>query len=292
LLAALLLLVLTLRGNVVRFLRSDLRNVNSAPQIWKRGTLRWVPTVLTVAAGTLLLLHGPVAQPPDYNDFADQSVLWGIPHAEDVLSNISFAVVAIWGWLRLRPHRHHAALRRGWDGYRLFLIGLLLTAGGSAYFHLAPDNARLVWDRVPIALACAGLLAAVRSETRTDTNPSRYAAILSVLAILTVPWWRYTDIAHPPGDLRPYVLLQASTLVLVPLWQAIYHAPFRDRTWFGAALLLYVAAKLAETWDHEVLATLGWISGHTLKHLLAAAGAGVLVGRLSRRTREPHGGES
>ncbi len=251
-----------------------------------------LPTILTVAGGILLLLHGPISQPAHYNEFADQSVLFGIPHAGDVLSNIGFAMVAMWGWIRLRPKRDHAALRRGWRGYELFLIGLLLTAVGSGYYHLAPDNARLVWDRVPIALACAGLLAAVRAETRTDTNPSRYAANLSVLAILSGIWWRYTDIAHPPGDLRPYVFLQVLTLVLVPLWQAIYRAPFRDRVWFGAALLLYVAAKLAETWDHEVLETLGWMSGHTLKHLLAAVAAGVLVGGLSRRLQEPRSGES
>ncbi|MGX1107990.1 MULTISPECIES: hypothetical protein [Bradyrhizobium] len=43
--------------------------------------------------------HGRIAQPVHYNDFADHSVLSGIPHAGDVLSNIGFALVAIWaGW--------------------------------------------------------------------------------------------------------------------------------------------------------------------------------------------------
>ncbi len=248
--------------------------------------------MLTIAGGVLLLLHGPVAQPAHYNDFADQSVLFGIPHARDVLSNLGFAMVATWGWVRLRPNRDHAALARGWYGYRLFLIGLLLTAVGSGYYHLAPDNERLVWDRLPIGLAAVGLLAAVRAETRSDTHPSRYAAILTVLAILSVGWWHYTDSPQQPGDLRPYLLLQALPLVLVPLWQAIYGAPHRDRIWFGVAVLLYVLAKLAEVWDHELLATLGWISGHTLKHLLATAATGVLIGRLSQRLHEQSGSGS
>jgi predicted membrane channel-forming protein YqfA (hemolysin III family) len=248
-----------------------------------------LPTLLTIAGGMLLLLHGPIAQPAHYNDFADQSVLFGIPHAADVLSNIGFAVVAMWGWIRLRPKRDHVSLRRGWCGYHLFLIGLLLTAVGSAYYHLAPDNQRQVWDRMGISLACVGVLAAVRAETRPDTHASRYAAVLSFLAIASVAWWHYTDSPQRPGDLRPYVLLQTLPLVLVPLWQAIYRAPHRDRAWFGVAVLLYVLAKLAELWDQELLATLGWISGHTLKHLLAAAAAGVVVGRLTQRLREPSG---
>jgi hypothetical protein len=248
-----------------------------------------LPSILTIAAGVLLLLHGPVAQPDHYNDFADRSTLFGIPHAGDVLSNIGFAVVAMWGWIRLRPQRSHAALRHGWCGYQLFLIGLLLTAVGSGYYHLAPDNERLVWDRLPIGLAAAGVLAGVRAETRCDTHASRYAAIITVLAILSVAWWHYTDSPQHPGDLRPYLLLQGLPLVLIPLWQAIYGAPRRDRIWFGVAVLLYVLAKLAEVWDHELLARLGWISGHTLKHLLATAAAGVLIGRLSQRLHEPSG---
>ena len=252
----------------------------------------YVPMILTIVGGVLLLLHGPIAQPAHYNDFADQSVLFGIPHAGDVLSNLGFAMVAMWGWIRLRPKRDDAGLRHGWCGYQLFLIGLLLTAVGSAYYHLAPDNERLVWDRLPIGLAAAGLLAGVRAETRGDTHTSRYAAILAVLAILSVGWWHYTDSPQQPGDLRPYLLLQGLPLVLVPLWQAIYHAPRRDRIWFGVAVLLYVLAKLAEVWDHELLATLGWISGHTLKHLLATAAAGVLIGRLSQRLHEPSGSSS
>ena len=66
-------------------------------------------------------------------------------------------------------------LRAGWPGYRLFLIGLLLTAFGSGFYHFAPDNARLIWDRLPIALAEAGLInpkhakaAAAASETRRN----------------------------------------------------------------------------------------------------------------------------
>ena len=78
--------------------------------------------------------------------------------------------------------RADASLNAGRHGYRLFLVGLLLTAFGSGLYHLAPDNARLVWDRLPIALACAGLLAAVRAECLpkrrcTDAIPACWACL-------------------------------------------------------------------------------------------------------------------
>src|SRR5262245_42283058 len=122
----------------------------------KRPGKSWIkhaPTIITVGAIVLLALHGRVAQPAHYHDFADHSAAFGIPHAADVLSNLGFALVAIWGWLALWPHRADERLRAGWPGYRLFLIGLLLTAFGSGFYHLAPDNARLIADRLPIALA-------------------------------------------------------------------------------------------------------------------------------------------
>ncbi|HEX7920810.1 MAG TPA: hypothetical protein VF583_07645 [Bradyrhizobium sp.] len=233
-------------------------------------------------------VHGRIAQPADYNDFADHSTVSGIPHAADVLSNAGFALVAIWGWLALRPHRSSDRLRAGWPGYRLFLIGLFLTAFGSAFFHLAPGNGRLTWDMLPIALAGAGLLVGVRGDTRpiSTTNPGSTANIeaivLALFATASVAWWVHTD-RHGAGDLRPYLLLQVLPLVLIPLWQAIYRAPRTERIAFAAAMGLYVVAKIAEVLDHRIADTLGFVSGHTLKHLIATAATAAIVWGLTRR---------
>lgn len=244
-----------------------------------------IPTAITLLAILLMLLHGPIRQPADYHHFAAQSAWLGIPHVADVLSNIGFALVGICGWVVLARRRAHPALAAGWAGYRLFLVGLALTAAGSAYYHWLPDNGPLVWDRLPIALACAGLLAAVRAETRGHgaSDPRDTAAVLALGAVVSVAWWVFTERAGA-GDLRPYLLLQGLPLVLIPLWQAIHGAPRADRIYFGAALLLYVAAKFAELNDHQILAAWSWISGHTLKHVLATAAAALLVHRLAERT--------
>src|SRR4051812_18029238 len=110
-----------------------------------------LPLLFTLILIAAFLLHGPVAQYAHYHQFADTRTLFGLPNAADVLSNLGFALVGLWGLLCLWPKRRSAALAAGWPGYCLFLVTLILTAAGSSYYHLAPDDARLVWDRLPIA---------------------------------------------------------------------------------------------------------------------------------------------
>lgn len=121
-----------------------------------------LPGLMLLIAITAMGLHGPIHQLADYHHFADQRGWLSTPHAADVLSNIGFAVVGLWGLFQLN---HGVLVRsRGHAGHNLFFAALLLTALGSGWYHLAPDNARLVWDRLPIALACAGLVSAIWRE--------------------------------------------------------------------------------------------------------------------------------
>src|SRR4051794_33513253 len=201
---------------------------------WLKPWIKHVPTVVTLGTIVILAVHGRIAQPVHYNEFADHSAVFGIPHAADVLSNAGFALVAIWGWLALRPRRASDQLSAGWPGYRLFLIGLFLTAFGSGFYHLVPENSRLVWDRLPIALACAGLLVGVRGDIRPGLNTAREAIALGCFAVTSVAWWAITD-RNGADDLRPYLLLQGLPLILIPLWQTIYRAPRIDRIAFASA---------------------------------------------------------
>lgn len=241
-----------------------------------------LPVLFTLLCIGLSLWHGPILQPERYHDFADQRTLFGLKNAADVLSNTGFAIVGIWGLCRLWPVRKHSALSTGWPGYRLFLIALILTAIGSGFYHLFPDNARLLWDRLPIALACAGLLAGVRAETQQQTNAAVMTNCLALFAAGSVGWW-YISGESGYGDLRPYLLLQFLPLILIPLWQWIYQAPRKDRIAFNLALILYVTAKLAELQDAYLFTLFSAVSGHTLKHLLATAAVAVITARLSSR---------
>ncbi|MDR2709974.1 MAG: hypothetical protein LBB65_01325 [Burkholderiales bacterium] len=255
------------------------------PRAKTSGWLLWVPPLLVGAMIVAFYFYGSISQPLGYHHFADQRMIGGVPHGADVWSNIGFALVGLWGFIRLFPKRHQPQLRQGWPGYALFLLALIGTAAGSGFYHWAPDNFHLIWDRLPIALACAGLLAAVRCETRRTGEGWAAAAALGIIAIASVAWW-YISGALGQDDLRPYILLQCLPLVLIPLWQSAYRVPMADRKAFLLAIGCYVLAKLAELGDGALFNSLQFISGHTLKHLFATLAAAVIVWRLTERVRE------
>ena len=161
----------------------------------------------------------------------------------------------------------------------LFIFGLFATSLGSGYYHWAPDNMRLFWDRLPIVLTCAGLLGAAHADSAQGSRESHsFFPLILFLAggVASVLWWWFTD-QDGEGDLRWYLLFQISPLVLVPIWYSIYPTPKRTRWLFAIALLTYVFAKMAEMQDHTIYAWSGFITGHTLKHLLASVAAALIA---------------
>ncbi|MDM5177885.1 hypothetical protein PO883_11850 [Massilia sp. DJPM01] len=210
-----------------------------------------------------MLLAGPIAQPAGYHAFADVRSLSGLANAADVLSNLGFLLIGLAGLLHVRPTR---------PAHTMFFVAILLTGFGSSWYHLAPDDTRLVWDRLPIALACVSLLAAALHDAfPTRFTPLPTLAALCALGAASVFWWSAS------GNLGPYLLIQLAPLVLVPVLQWQAGAPPAQRRAFGVAIGLYVLAKLCELADAAILSAIQALSGHTLKHLLAALAALVLT---------------
>jgi hypothetical protein len=99
---------------------------------------------------------------------------------------------------------------------------------------------------------------------------------LLLAGVASVLYWRATD------DLRPYALVQFLPVLLIPLVLLLYPKPGRGAVWL--ALGCYVLAKGLEQFDGQVYEALGHaISGHSLKHLAAAAGMGALLAGLRAR---------
>ena len=232
---------------------------------------------LLAVLGVMIFVE-PMPQWPEYHDFADDRDFFGIPNTHNVVSNIGFIIVGVWGLLFVSGRSGKAATGPLGAAYLVFFAGVLLTGLGSGYYHLEPDNQTLVWDRLPMAIAFMGLFAAVVGELISPRAAMGLLLPLLVVGISSVLWWAWTESAGA-GDLRFYGLVQFLPVVLIPLMLFMYPAP-RYFIWFMVALaLFYILAKVLEIVDHQVYHALGGVvSGHALKHLVAAgATACVLV---------------
>src|SRR5262249_28042753 len=156
--------------------------------------------------------------------------------------------------------------------YFIFFAGVFLAGFGSAYYHWAPDNSRLFWDRLPMTLAFTSLFVAVIDERVSSFWAGRLLVPLLVLGAFSVFYWRWTEAADH-GDLRLYVLVQYGLILSMGL--ALLLFPSRSEAsisfvWVAAA---YALAKIFELADAPIFRMTGWVSGHTLKHVFAGAAA-------------------
>jgi hypothetical protein len=229
--------------------------------------------LLTAAA---LLLHGPIAQPAHYHDFADTRALWGIPHAADVLSNLPFLLIGLWGLVRAQ--HTSVALK---NATLCLCVWLIATCFGSAFYHWAPNNFGLLIDRIPIALACAAITALLLADrVHARAGAALPLCTLSVLAIASCLLW-YASEQAGASDLRLYLFVQFLPMLLVPLLTLLFAGgTVSARTWW-LVVALYAIAKAVELLDHSIYTTVHLVSGHTLKHMFAAAAAYVLVRALT-----------
>jgi len=230
--------------------------------------------VLSAVSVLAALALDPVAQDPAYHRFADTRALLGVPNALNVLSNLPFLVL---GWVGViacwRPtSRHIPAL----PAFRVFFISLALIAVGSAVYHWQPSNHTLLLDRLPMSAGFMAFFSMVLSLCVDARLGRRVLWPLVAAGVASVLYWYATELMGR-GDLRPYALVQFLPLVLIAVVLATSTAPARIRITVGFVLGCYLLAKVAEVLDSMLFDTIGMVSGHTLKHLVAAVGVyGVL----------------
>lgn len=244
----------------------------------------WLLIGSLIACAVAAVLVPPMPQPLSYHQFADCRSFWAIPNFLNVLSNVPFLVAGAWGLGLLFSGRGRFIDPRESLPYLVFFIGALLTAFGSAYYHLAPDNARLVWDRLPMTLGFAGLVAAAVAERANMRGGLKLLWPLLALGALTVVYW-YAGEKVGHGNVIPYGLYQGwsvlAIVLLIVLFPATRYSHGRYLVWAAA---WYGLAKICETFDLQIFRLLGGsVSGHSIKHVLAALGVFAIVWQLRLR---------
>ena len=238
---------------------------------------------LTLGAVFLALGLPAMPQPLAYHDFADRRAAYGIANFLDVVSNLAFALAGLVVLAAaLAPGARFARAAERLP-YLVFGIGLLLTAAGSCYYHVEPNNESLFWDRLPMTIAFMALISSQLVD-RVDVRVGLAALVpLLLLGMGSVVYWITTERAGH-GNVVPYAILQAFT-VIVLLKLAVFHpSRYSHGRAIHAVFALYLLAKVFEHYDRAIFEWTGLVSGHSLKHV-AAGLAGLPVAFMLWRRR-------
>lgn len=241
----------------------------------------WIALLLPACAIALVLaLLPPFPQPQEYHRFADARSFFGVPHFLDVASNLAFLAVAVSGLFTLRSASFADGRERRFWG--LFFLALTATSFGSAWYHLAPDDVRLLWDRLPINVCFAALLSAVIAER----IGMRAGLVLLPLLLATgagmTGYWLWSE-TRGIGNVLSYFGFQLYALLAILLLMR-FPPRYTHGEYLYRVMLLYGAALAAELLDRHIYALGGVVSGHTLKHLIAALAAYQVVRMLRLRS--------
>ena len=215
-----------------------------------------------------------ILQDQAYHLFADRRAFLGIDNAADTLSGIAFLVAGALGLLFLWRERAAGgcgrfAAQEEMRPYWILFCAVALTAFGSAYYHLAPNNARLVWDRLPMSLAFMALLSATIADRVSIKAGLRLLVPLLLAGAGSVIYWRWSGL-RGAENLLPYVVVQYGSIAAVLAIVILFRSRYTHGAYIFGVLALYAAAKAAEALDAQIYSLGGIVSGHTLKHLLAA----------------------
>ena len=256
-------------------------------------TLLKTCTLIGIAAAALAwaVFSPPLLQSQEYHHFADSRTWLAVENAADTLSNLAFLLVGGLGMALLWRERAAGGTGRFASTqemlpYWVFFAGVTLTSAGSAYYHLAPDDARLVWDRLPMTIAFMSLLAAMVAERISVRAGNLLLLPLVILGLASVVYWRWSALAGFE-NLRPYVAVQFGSIAVVLAISILYRSRYTHGGVIFALAAAYGVAKVVETYDREVFEFGQWVSGHTLNHLVAAAGVWLLLRSLE--LRKPRG---
>jgi len=237
---------------------------------------------LLALVATLLLPRIP--QDPAYHQFADRRALLGIPNAFDVLSSLVFTWVGLEGLYRLLAQKSLRIESGIIAAYVIFFAALALTGVGSAVYHCRPDNASLVLDRLPMAIAFAAFSIVLLGERVSLIVAHRALPPLLLAAIASVIYWYYSELAGN-GDLRAYLLIQLMPIILLLYVLPVFESRYDRNADLWWLLAWYLAARLCELFDRQIYEALSVVSGHSLKHI--AAGIGSLLFLRHLRFRAP-----
>jgi hypothetical protein len=241
--------------------------------------LLWGPDLMR-GVGMDLNAHGHASLYAQGHPFVDARALWGMPNGMDVLSNVPLVLAGLIGLLTLRGKRLPRATG---PAITVFFAGVLLAGMGSAWYHWAPDAQGLVVDRLGMSVTFTGAIAVALAERVGQRAAQTSLAAILATAIVSAA------LPYTHGNVLPWAVVQFGGMALI-LWAAT-RTRLGDAVGvnLGALITIYALAKLCELNDATLFhLSCEWISGHSLKHSVAAlAACPVIVALIRQNAQSP-----
>jgi hypothetical protein len=235
--------------------------------------------IISLIASIFMLFQAPIAQLKSYHHFADVRTIWGIDNFYNVVSNLPFLWVGWYGLFQLKSARLdvHQDLK---SLYFAMFFGVILIFFGSSFFHLRVNSLSLFFDRLPMVIVFMALFSIVIGTFISVNAGKKLFPYFLLAGLLSIFYWIIGE-TFGVGDLRWYALVQFLPMVLLPMILWFFKTTQAKGFWY--VLLAYVLAKLLEHFDAWIFDALGVVSGHSLKHIVAAFGLYYLIRTLRLR---------
>ncbi len=241
----------------------------------------FIPYILVVVSvsvvASVFLFLKPIAQNAHYHAFANEFNFCGISNFANIISNLGFVLVGAIGLHVCIKHKQFNLV------HITLVLGIFLTGFGSAYYHFAPNNSTLVWDRIPMTLIFSSFFALILSKYFSEKTARIVWVINASIGILSVLYWQYTE-SLGRGDLRLYAIVQFLPMLLIIIMlllnQQTNKQLFKTLVY---VMFWYIVAKLFEYFDHHIFEIIHLISGHPLKHIAASIATYYMLALLKPR---------
>jgi hypothetical protein len=240
------------------------------PRSWSRVTKLSLIIAVSMVALAALILAPRVPLGPHYHDFADRRTIFAIPNAQDVLSNIPFVIVGVWGlvWLLGESSKVTFLDQRERIPYQVFFMGVALTGVGSFWYHLAPSNFRLPWDLLPMTCAFISIVVAMFMERVSVRIGLLFLPPLLLLGAASVAYWYFSE-TRGQGEYKFYLFVQFFSPVVCALIIGLFPPRYSSMRYLAVVFSLFVIAKICESFDQQIYSLGRSVSGHALKHFIA-----------------------
>jgi hypothetical protein len=217
---------------------------------------------ISIVAIVAIFFVKPIPQSQEYHCFADRLTFFSIPNFWNVISNLPFVIIGSFGMIKIINSQKNNPIQ---SSFVWFFAGIILTGFGSAFYHYNPNDATLIWDRLPMTISFMSFLSIIISEFINWEFGKKMLYPFLIIGVSSIVYWIVFQ------DLRPYVLIQFLPISLIPIILFLSKKNQNLKKYFWLILMAYVVAKFLESYDLFIYtSTYKLISGHTLKHFAAA----------------------